>query len=82
MIFHVLQNTEHDQHGTLLTYTTVQESHDRIALQENFQRSRSTGTDSIEVNVEERSFVFVSDMSRYCSNKPLGCINSVPGRYN
>lgn len=69
-------------YGVLLTYPTVKESHHRVVLQEEFQRSCSIGTDGIKVNVEERFLLRVSDMSSCCFGEPLGCADSVPGGNN
>lgn len=74
--------SEIESYGALLTYTTVKESHHWIALEEGFQRTCRAGTDGIEINVVERSFVMVSEMSNGSFSEPLGCVDRVPrGKY-
>ena len=67
---------------TLLTYTTIKEFHHRIVLQENLQRPRSSGTDGIKVDVEERFFILLPNISSYRFRELPGRADGVPGRNN
>lgn len=62
----------------LLTYTTVEESHHWVIPQENFQRSGRTGTDGVQIHVEERFCMLVSDASGDCVGESLGRVDGVP----
>ena len=66
----------------LLTYTTVEESHHWVIPQENFQRSSPPGTDGVQIHIEERFGMLVSDTSGDCVSESLGRVDGIPWRDN
>lgn len=67
-------------HDMLLTHTTVKKFYHWIFLHQNLQCPRSSGTDGIEVDVEERFFILLPNISSYRLGELPGRADGVPGR--